>query len=281
MQRSILGKAIYELWGAGETYDELHNDVRKRSSHLWSLYEHTSFKFDVDSFRGKRSSGEQSRIIESFNYLGLDGPIKMISPEQQFCVFEHWLYKSASPRRLYLGRWVANGGREIIHKYDLKKRKYISTTSMDSELALITANLSLAGPGKLFYDPFVGTGSFPIACAHFGAMTLGSDIDGRTIRGSEGTNVLHNFNQYQLESRWINGFIADLTNSPIRKAARWLDGIVCDPPYGVREGLKVLGRRDPEKQSREGVLVNGKPSHLYVSQISLGNQRCVLTPEAI
>ncbi len=52
-------------------------------------------------------------------------------------------------------------------------------------------------------------------------------------------------------------FTADLTNSPIRRQApgeesdgsrgRVFDGILCDPPYGVREGLRVLGVRDPEK----------------------------------
>ena len=42
--------------------------------------------------------------------------------------------------------------------------------------------------------------------------------------------------------------MSDLTNSPLRVGTitpgaegAWLDGIVCDPPYGIREGLKVLG----------------------------------------
>ncbi len=150
----------------------------------------------------------------------------------------------------------------MVRRYDLKKRKYISTTSMDSELALLTANLALADDNKLFYDPFVGTGSFPIACAHFGATTFGSDIDGRMVRGMKigGKNISGNFEQYGLKGKWLDGFIADLTHSPVRKV-RWLDGIVCDPPYGVREGLKVLGHRDPER-GREEVLVNGRPSHL-------------------
>ena len=33
------------------------------------------------------------------------------------------------------------------------------------------------------YDPFVGTGSMLYAVAHWGAYVLGSDIDGRQIRG--------------------------------------------------------------------------------------------------
>ena len=144
--------------------------------------------------------------------------------------------------------------RAVIGTYDLKKREYISTTSMDSELALITANIALAGPGKLFFDPFVGTGSFPVACAHFGALGFGSDIDGRAIRGQGGAkSVQGNFKQYGLGDFFGSMFTSDLTNSPLRVSntqTRLFDGIVCDPPYGVREGLKVLGTNDPEKRLR-------------------------------
>jgi tRNA (guanine10-N2)-methyltransferase len=38
-------------------------------------------------------------------------------------------------------------------------------------------------PGSFVYDPFVGTGSFLLTSAQFGAFTMGSDIDGRQIRG--------------------------------------------------------------------------------------------------
>jgi tRNA (guanine10-N2)-methyltransferase len=40
-----------------------------------------------------------------------------------------------------------------------------------------------AKKGSLVYDPFVGTGSLLVTCAHFGAFPIGSDIDGRQIRG--------------------------------------------------------------------------------------------------
>lgn len=36
--------------------------------------------------------------------------------------------------------------------------------------------------GDLVYDPFVGTGSILVAAAHFGAHTLGADIDIRIVR---------------------------------------------------------------------------------------------------
>ena len=43
---------------------------------------------------------------------------------------------------------------------------------MDAEVAFLIANQAQAMPGKLVYDPFVGTGSILVAAAHFGAMTM-------------------------------------------------------------------------------------------------------------
>lgn len=176
----------------------------------------------------------------------------MKNPGVTFTIFELWPFNSIplgieTPTCMYLGRFLAASSRDLITRLDLKKRDYISTTSMDSELALVTANIALAAPGKLFYDPFAGTGSFPVACAQFGALAYGSDIDGRSMRGEGGKKSLKgNFGQYNLKSCFGDVFASDLTNSPIRRHRRTWDGIVCDPPYGVREGLRVLGCRDPE-----------------------------------
>jgi tRNA (guanine10-N2)-methyltransferase len=175
------------------------------------------------------------------------------------------------PEALHFGRRVGHGARELAGVFDLKTRGYISTTSMDAALSLVGANLALAAPGKLFYDPFCGTGGLPLACARFGAVGWGSDIDGRAVRGEvsdcggtlgkgqRGRSVRGNFEQYGLLEGFGDLFAADLTHSPVhtgrpgheggqarRRRALW-DGIVCDPPYGVREGLRVLGVRDPVK----------------------------------
>lgn len=184
----------------------------------------------------------------------------MRDAEQTFTVFEEYEYKVPGPEQIYLARYLGGSSRHAIVDYSLKTRDYINTTSMDSELALLTANLALAAPDKIFYDPFVGTGSFPIACSHFGARTMGSDIDGRMVRGKNGKDIKTNFRQYGLLDRYLDGFISDLTHSPLRKG-RWLDGIVGDPPYGVREGLKVLGTKDG--RGKETVFVGGEASHLY------------------
>lgn len=164
------------------------------------------------------------------------------------------------PTHVYFTQLVGETSRAVVDVYDLKKRPYIGTTSMDAELSLITANMTLAAPGKLIFDPFVGTGSFVVACAHFGAHTLGSDIDGRQIRGKKpGRSLKANFGHYGIQRRHLDGFTSDLTNTPIRRTA-FLDAIVCDPPYGVREGLKVLGSRNL-LHPKEPIIMDGVMRH--------------------
>jgi tRNA (guanine10-N2)-methyltransferase len=198
----------------------------------------------------------------------------MKDPDYEFAVMENYVFHGKVPTMIYFGRWIADGGRNIISKYDLKKRVYISTTSMDAELAMITANMALAAPGKLFYDPFVGTGSFPVACSHFGAHTLGSDIDGRSAKGTPDQNIGRNFEQYGLSSLWLCNFVSDLTNTPLR-ISRCFDGIVCDPPYGVREGLRVLGRKNG--LGKEPVYIDGVAAHLYDCSLSLFSSFLLIT----
>ncbi len=252
IRRSIMAQSIHELWGSGQSLEELNESVKAQSESEWPSYKNSSFKFVFDSYQGSRSKASQLSVINNFRFLPFEGPIVMKNPDEVFTVLELWPWNSVPmgvehPDYYHLGRFVANSARDVVLKFDLKKRQYISTTSMDSELALLTANIALAAPGKIFYDPFVGTGSFPIACAHFGAVSWGSDIDGRSIRGEgNGKSLKGNFGQYDIESLLGDVFAADVTNSPICRRRVW-DGIVCDPPYGVREGLRVLGLKDPEK----------------------------------
>lgn len=114
------------------------------------------------------------------------------------------------PRKIYFCRQIVEGqGRVFIDKYSLKRRGYLGTTSMSSEWSLLMANQALSRPGSFIFDPFVGTGavlsllaslqsvmtllnapagSILIGCAHFGALTIGGDIDPRVLRGETKLN---------------------------------------------------------------------------------------------
>lgn len=244
----------------------MHSDLKARLPSVWKEeYKTISFKFEVDCYASTRTSESQRELINSFAYIGLKGPVRMKNPEVTFVIHEE--YGQTGPdrappplKRIFLGRLITSGNRQIIDRYDVKKRHYIGNTTMDAELSLITANFAQAAPGKLVYDPFAGTGSFLITAAHFGATVWGSDIDGRSLRGKKDRSVRSNFERYKLKSNFGDAFVADLTNTPIRPNQRMFDAIMCDPPYGVREGLKVLGSRDPTRSTKE-VIMNGTPRH--------------------
>lgn len=275
-------------------YAKLHASTRQLSRHRWAPYQTSTtlkFKFTIDTFNHKRSTPEQRDIINSFAYLDFGGLVRMKDANQEWVVFEEWEGPPSAPvedgladsnmphnnrrdlRTLYLGRTIsAKTLRPVIDRHDLKKRPYISTTSMDAELALITANVALAAPGKIFIDPFCGTGGFLVAAAELGAWCLGSDIDGRSFRGKSDrgvdAGVGKNIKKYGLRNGFGGCLTSDLVNTPFRTdRRRWLDGIISDPPYGVREGLKVLGTRNPPAGvgdsggPREPHLIDGVPAY--------------------
>ncbi|KAF7728275.1 hypothetical protein EC973_006449 [Apophysomyces ossiformis] len=275
VRRAILIKNVYEIWGQGKSYEEVHADV-KSSPERWTketsrytitkpAYNDLSFKFTVSCFGSTINAKRQLEVINSFSYLGFDGPIDMKKPDVQFGVLEDYGSMAGiagapaeAPERIFMGRLVASGSRDLVQKYNLKKRKYLGTTSMDAELSLVMANQALAGPGKLVYDPFVGTGSFLFTCAHFGSYTLGSDIDGRQIRGkSADCGVKSNIKQYNLQGRVLDSLVFDVCHHPWR-CKDWLDAIVT-APYGVRAGAKKLGRKD--KKPLQMRMYDGVPMH--------------------
>lgn len=269
--RSILAKGVYTLWAAEPNYPALHAAIQARLPQLAEPCMDRTFKFTVDTFQSRRSMREQHELIESFGYLKLNGRIAMKNPDLHFHLFEEFPFSSVGNASrdltaVYFCIKLGDSDRDSIQTFNLKKRNYIGTTSMDAELSLVTANMACVAPGNLVYDPFVGTGSFLYGAAHFGATAMGSDIDGRQVRGKKhGKSVKGNFIQYGLTGRYLDGFVSDLTNTPLR-TCRFLDAVICDPPYGVREGLKVLGSRDPAKE-KDPVMVGGVMGHLLSDYI--------------
>ncbi|CAD6568045.1 MAG: hypothetical protein CYPHOPRED_002304 [Cyphobasidiales sp. Tagirdzhanova-0007] len=188
----------------------------------------------------------------------------MAGPELEVGVLEDYFAPSPEPgdlRGIWIGRKICEGQRQLVDLFDLKKRIYIGNTSMEAELSLIMANQAMVAPGKLVYDPFVGTGSMLYTSAFFGSRVMGSDIDGRHIRGKKGKSVFDGATQYNVRDGILDCFISDLTQSPLRRGG-FLDAIITDPPYGVRAGAKRLGRKDESKLKTEPYrLPDGTFSH--------------------
>lgn len=268
IERSILSKGIYELWGEGKDIQELHKDVKQKSQEKFQMYQHCSFKFDFVSYKGSKTAKQKFETIESFSFLAFQGPIKLKNPDETFAIIEEYEVfgreKAICPKYLWFGRQIQLSARthNILDKYDLRRRKYIGTTSFDAELSLVSCNIAQVGPKKIVYDPFTGTGSFLVAASNFGGLTLGSDIDVRALKGKQGRDIKLNFDQYETTKLFLDILTMDFTNNAFRADFK-IDTIVCDPPYGVREGLKVCGAKNEGKAiGRENVVIDGQKAHL-------------------
>ena len=177
----------------------------------------------------------------------------------------------------YLCRLVCESGmKQHIKRMDLKRREYLGPTSLDASLALLMCNMCKVQPGTIVLDPFVGTASILVGATHFGALSVGADIDIRVLKGDmyagqkrkgkmaalpvdHKRDIFGNFDTYGLPrpelirmdnalfDRHIHlkGGSATATG---RKADQGCDeglydAIVTDPPYSIRAGARKSGKR--------------------------------------
>ncbi|CAO2833139.1 unnamed protein product [Amaranthus hypochondriacus] len=252
-KRSILVKGMYEIWGEGSSYEQLEEAVNTYPDERKLPYltcEHT-FKINIDSFGKTFSTEEQKELLKKLEFIPFKGRVNLRNPDHNFWLIEIDNYGNNNglppivEKRIFFGREIGAADRALLPTYQLKSRVYIGPTAMDAEMAFLMANQGLAAPGKLVYDPFVGTGSVLVAAAHFGAMTMGADIDIRVVRDGRGPdrNVWSNFKQYGLQEP-ISLLRADNNLPPWRAGLKEMfDAIICDPPYGVRAGGRKSGGR--------------------------------------
>lgn len=244
VSRAILIKEIILLLASADHLSRLLEALRKLDTAAFETEK--SFKFLIETFGSTISMQEQIALIEQFSFLPLRGEISLKNPQVMYSVILDYGLPSASgvkvesPNALYFGKWICKGGRDVVNKFDLKKRKYLGITSMDAELSLVMANQALIKHDSLVFDPFVGTGGFLISGAHFGGYTMGSDIDGRQIKGKDGLGIKSNVDQYLLQKKVLGNVVNDFAHhSWVENREIW-DAIVCDPPYGVRAGAKKI-----------------------------------------
>lgn len=84
----IHNRSVYEFYGQGASYEELHQHVRANQA-LWSRFiPDTSFKFLVTAYSHKIPHTRQREVVESFAYMGLLGKIDMNRPDIIFGSFE-------------------------------------------------------------------------------------------------------------------------------------------------------------------------------------------------
>eukprot|EP00158_Paraphelidium_tribonemae_P007580 Partr_v1_DN28290_c1_g1_i4_m75344 putative tRNA methyltransferase 11 homolog (S. cerevisiae) len=178
--RSILIRSIYLLCAHGNTHQEARVELqltgRDLIQQLSPISQGTRWKFTSHVFRKSKNT---PNIVPIYALVLEDmirgAAVDLRNPEVTLAVLEDFSSSSCSSSaevsgppdrdpdlaRVFMGVWLADGDSgNAINKFDLKKRDYLGTTSMDARLSLVMGNQALARSGSLIYDPFVGTGSF-------------------------------------------------------------------------------------------------------------------------
>ena len=108
--------------------------------------------------------------------------------------------------------------------------------ALDPRLSRVFVNLSRAPPGGLYYDPFCGTGGFPVEALIGNVNVVCSDISSRLVVGA-----LENIGAYTdyACSYPLSVVQADAVCMPLRSEV--VDAIGTDPPYG--RSISTRGRQ--------------------------------------
>lgn len=251
--RCVLLRAIYAPVAHGIDYPACIQsiDTPPFASALVPLrcpHTRPTFRCYVDAFGKSYSIEEQLHRIHKFSDMlrSFPGKVRMSKVDHALWILEDAFPRNGhgkgatAPRQIFVGRKIAGGQGHVGATYSLKRRRYIGPTSMDAELSFVMANMARVREGDLVMDPFCGTGSVLVACGALGAHVMGGDINLLALRGKGQATVGANMKQYGLDKD-ITLIRADVLNSPIRKIrGGWFDAVVCDPPYGIKEGMRVF-----------------------------------------
>ncbi|TRY97532.1 hypothetical protein DNTS_000334 [Danionella cerebrum] len=258
MSRTVCAKSAFELWGHGSTADELKNSLLEYPSEYMAPYlqKNSTYKINVYTFNKTLDFTHRIEKIEALAFLPFEGKVNLKDPEHIFCLLEDYSSDPndipEEPFHIYFGKWIADGQRELIRSYSVKKRHFIGNTSMDACLSFIMANHAKVKANDLVYDPFVGTGSLLMASSHFGAYVCGTDIDYNTIHGigkasrknqkwrGPDENIRANLRQYGSEHLYMDVMVSD-ASKPVWRRKALFDAIITDPPYGIRESTRRTG----------------------------------------
>ncbi|CAM9272611.1 unnamed protein product, partial [Lampetra planeri] len=280
MARSVCVKSAFELWGHGQTHNELRTALLKYPSDKMSPFmrKDSTYRINVYTFNKTLEFAERIKRIDAMEYLPFEGTVSLKSPQHVFCLLEDYGTDPndipENPHYMYFGRWIADGQRELIRSHSVKNRHFIGNTSMDAGLSFIMANHAKVKEHDLVFDPFVGTGSLLVACCHFGAYVCGSDIDYNTIHGrgrssrknqkwrGPDENIRANLRQYGTEKMYVDVMVSDASN-PVWRTSTLFDAIITDPPYGVRESTRKTGSHKDKNKPPDGIYAE---SHVPVSQ---------------
>jgi hypothetical protein len=186
-----------------------------------------TFAVRVESYEHKYTPSEKLAILQQFPFdrFHPTGHVQLLQARDRFVIFlEHERIptpagttpgpSTGTLRRVMVCHAVTGPSerRALLERYSLKHRPYIGTTSMPPELTFLMCNLAHVQRGHLVMDPFCGTGSNLVTAGHWGAMTLGTDMDGRVMRS--GTAKVLSVQQQQQVQLAMHRYTATSTQPP-------------------------------------------------------------------
>ncbi len=114
-----------------------------------------------------------------------------------------------------------------------RSRAFFHPSAIFPKLSRALVNLSRCREGRVFLDPFAGTGSIPVEASIIGARVLAIDVSQQMAKGAL-SNMKH-FGQC-----WLGVARADSTRPPVTE----VDAIATDIPYGRASSTRG---RSPEE----------------------------------
>ncbi len=144
---------------------------------------------------------------------GIDSRVDLENPDYEFTLIRG--------RRDYLALTNPGSMRQDWSKRRPRRRAFFHPSAIFPKLSRALVNLSRVKEGRVFLDPFSGTGSLPIEAEEIGARVVASDQVARMARGS-----LANMNHFG--QRWIGVLRADAFHHPLTE----VDAVATDVPYG-------------------------------------------------
>lgn len=135
LSRIVSVKFCVQLWADETSLVDLHKTLKEYPAELSAPYcdKGKSYKIYVEAFMVKMSFEEKLRRIESFSYLPSKGPVQLNDPDIVFSNLEFYGLDnnnlSSDPLRIFFGRCIGKGQRDLISKLSIKTRKFIGKTT--------------------------------------------------------------------------------------------------------------------------------------------------------
>lgn len=146
----MLTKSIYDVLIEGESVNEIvlklkdYDVCNKLAPYLSKSHRIRNIYF------GKKCSHDENihniKLLEQPFLQHMTGDVDLHSAQIEYHLvadYGDWTHLGESqprdtPKKVYLCRYVAGSNRDIIRKFSLKKRKYVGSTSLDSELSFLS-----------------------------------------------------------------------------------------------------------------------------------------------